>query len=324
MKRTPGLYLTFHNGGIIKRTLVMNKGETVLNETTLGAELIWYSELDYSTYIDSLIKIEDLSEKAEDDGKPKDYGTVHLDTFDELLTETNELIYDIEAVHPTLGSLLRFDLLDHTKEDDGTAMYVYLTKAAICDRIAEPVHFYIQLREVLEDLSLGIPLDFESKYADLVNGAFTHCYSFANTLETKYRFRSTKNYFQFLLINFLNSKPNVARCRCCGQYFIPKTKKKTLYCDRVIKDGKTCKEIAPPIMHKIGVNTDPVLKAFERTKQKMYKRYERNTWSLEGLPKGISFEKYFDWRESASQARDRYFKGELSQEEALKIIEVNG
>lgn len=105
------------------------------------------------------------------------------------------MIYDIEAVHPTLGSLLRFDLLDHTKEDDGTAMYAYLTKAAICDRIAEPVHFYIQLREVLEDLSLGIPLDFESKYADLVNGAFTHCYSFANTLETEYRFRSTKNCF---------------------------------------------------------------------------------------------------------------------------------
>ena len=55
--------------------------------------------------------------------------------------------------------------MDHTKEDDETPMYVYLTKKAICEQIAEPVHFYIQLREVLEDLSLGIPLDFEDKYA---------------------------------------------------------------------------------------------------------------------------------------------------------------
>ena len=54
----------------------------------------------------------------------------------------------------------------------------------------------------------------------------------------------------------------------------------------------------------------------------MYKRYERTTWTLEALPKGISFKEYSDWREGASQARDKYIKGELTQEEALKIIEV--
>lgn len=77
------------------------------------------------------------------------------------------MVYDIEAVYPALGSLLRFDLLNHTPKDDGTAMYVYNAKLAICEQIAEPVHFYIQLREVLEDLSLGVPLDFEDKYANL-------------------------------------------------------------------------------------------------------------------------------------------------------------
>ena len=130
MKKIPGLYVTLQKDGIIKRTLVTNKGETVLDETTIGAELIWYVELDYRAYIDSLIKIEDLAEKTEDDDDPENYGTVYLDTFDELLTEANELVYDIEATHPILGSLLRFDLLDHTKEDDGTPMYVYLTKLA--------------------------------------------------------------------------------------------------------------------------------------------------------------------------------------------------
>ena len=223
MKRTPGLYVTPQKGGIIKRNLVTNKGETVLDETTIGAELIWYAELDYNTYVDPLIKIEDLAEKTEDDGDPENYGTVYLNTFDELLTEANELVYDIEAAYPTLGSLLRFDLLDHTPKDDGTAMYVYNAKSAICEQIAEPVHFYIQLREVLEDLSLGIPLDFENKYANLAQGSFAQSYTFTNTLEMEYHFRSTKNYFQFLLMNYLNSDPNVARCHCCGQYFIPKT-----------------------------------------------------------------------------------------------------
>ena len=78
MKRTPGLYVTPQKGGIIKRNLVTNKGETVLDETTIGAELIWYAELDYNTYVDPLIKIEDLAEKTEDDGDPENYGTVYL------------------------------------------------------------------------------------------------------------------------------------------------------------------------------------------------------------------------------------------------------
>ena len=323
MQRTPGLYVTLQKDGIIKRTLVTNKGENVLDETTIGAELIWFAELDFNTYLDSLIKIEKLAEKTEDDGNPENYGTVYLDTFDKFLTEANELVYDIEDLYPALGSLLRFDLLDHTPKDDGTAMYVYNAKYEICDHITEPIIFYIQLREVLEDLSFGVPLDFEDKYANLAQGAFTQCYTFTGTIKTEYRFRSIKNYFQFLLINYLNSNPNVARCFCCGQYFIPKTRKVTRYCDRVISDGKTCKEIAPKIKHKIAVDTDPVLKAFERTKQKMYKRYERAAYALKQLPKGISIEMYWDWSEAASAARDQYLRGELTAEEALKIIEIN-
>lgn len=323
MKRTPGLYVTLLNDGKIKRTLVMNKSETVLDETTVGAELIWYAELDYSTYIDSFCKIEELAEKTEDDEDPENYGTVYLDIFDELLTEANELVYDIEDAYPALGSLLRFDLLDHTPEDDGTAMYVYNAKLAICKQIADPIYFHIQLREILEDMSLGIPLDFEDKYAHFAQGVFAQSYTFTNSFEMEYRFRSTRNYFQFLLMNYLNSQPNIARCHCCGQLFIPKTRKTTLYCDRVIKDGKTCKEIAPAIIHKNAVDIDPVLKAYNRTKNKMYKRYERTTWTTETLQKGISFEKYSEWREAAAEARSKYLKGELTAEEALKIIEVN-
>ena len=212
MQRTPGLYVTLQKDGIIKRTLVTNKGENVLDKTTIGAELIWFAELDFNTYLDSLINIEELAEKTEDDGDPENYGTVYLDTFDKLLTEANELVYDIEDLYPALGSLLRFDLLDHTPKDDGTAMYVYHAKYKICEHITEPVISYIQLREVLEDLSFGIPLDFDEKYANLAQGAFIQCYTFTGTMNTEYRFRSIKNYFQFLLIHYLNSNPNVARC----------------------------------------------------------------------------------------------------------------
>ena len=45
--------------------------------------------------------------------------------------------------------------------------------------------------------------------------------------------------------------------------------------------------------------------------------------TIEELPKGISFDEYLYWREAASVARNKYIKGELTAEEALKIIEVN-
>jgi Icc-related predicted phosphoesterase len=180
-----------------------------------------------------------------------------------------------------------------------------------------------ELREVLDDLSNGTPLDFDERYANLTQGSFAQSYSFNEKLEIQYRFTSTKSYFQFLLINFLNSNPNVSRCLCCGQFFIPRTRKKTLYCDRIISEGKACKEVAPAIKHQMAVDTDSVLRIYERTKQKMYKRYERATWTIEELPKGISFDEYLDWREAASVARDKYIKGEMSAEEALKVIQVN-
>ena len=102
MQRTPGLYVILQNDGKIKRTLVTDKGETVLGDTTIGAELIRYAELDYSTYIDSLCKIEELSEKTESDD-PNRFGEVDMDIFDALLTETNELVYDVEDTFRHFG-----------------------------------------------------------------------------------------------------------------------------------------------------------------------------------------------------------------------------
>ncbi len=321
MQRIPGLYLTLQNGNKIKRTLVTNNGETDLGETTIGEELIWFAELDYGSYIESASKIEQLSVETESDD-PDRFGEVDLDIFDALLTEVNELVYDIEDANLTLGSLLRFALSDNTTKDDGTAMYVYNTKAAICKQVIEPVEFHIVLREILHDIAFKSPINFEEKYADILTADFVQVHTFNGTVETQYRFRSTKSYYQFLLMYFLNSNPNLAWCYCCGQFFIPKTRKETKYCSRIIKDGKTCKQIAPALIHKIEKQNDVVIQAFDRTKQKMYKRFERSLGCLYQLPKGLNRWDYYEWNDAATAARNKYLRGELTAEEALKIIEV--
>ncbi len=66
-----------------------------------------------------------------------------------------------------------------------------------------------------------------------------------------------------------------------------------------------------------------MLKTFTRTRDKMHKRYERAYYSLHQLPKGLNVKEYYAWVDTATKARKEYVRGEISAEEALKIIEVN-
>lgn len=97
-------------------------------------------------------------------------------------------------------------------------------------------------------------------------------------LSTRYHFRSVVDYCHFLLLRFITGKPNVALCQCCRMYFISKARKETLYCDRILKDGKACKKWEPPLKYKLAAQRDEVIKAFDQAKWKMCKRYERKEY----------------------------------------------
>lgn len=317
----PGLYVTLQKNNIIKRTLVRSKGEIDLGETTVGKELVWYADLDFDSYIEAVRMLEDLSEKTESDD-PNHYGEVDIKTFNDLLIEAHKLVYDIEDAYPMIGSLLRFDLLDNIAKDDGTAMYIYNTKHEICKNAAEPAMFHIVLNEVLYDIVLKEPINFEEKYANILKSDFVQVHIFNGGIETQYRFRSISSYYQFLLMHYLNSNPNLAICHYCQRFFIPKTRKETKYCDRKAKNGRTCKQIAPAYMHQLQRENDVVIQTFDRTKQKMYKRFERSLDSLNESQKRLDLYEYHNWNKAATEARDKYLHGELTAEQALKIIEV--
>ena len=148
-----GLYVTLEKGGKIKRVLVNSKGEIKLDDTTINDELIDFAELDFQTYIDAFCEIERLSEEVEIEGEDH-FGEVNMDTFHKVLTETNELVYDIEDKFDVLGTLLRLSLKDNTAADDGSAMYVYETKSKICDCIYEPIEICTLIRELLDFIAI--------------------------------------------------------------------------------------------------------------------------------------------------------------------------
>ncbi len=114
-----------------------------------------------------------------------------------------------------------------------------------------------------------------------------------------------------------------ARCECCGRFFIPRTRAATKYCDRVIRDGKTCKQLAPIWKHQRQTKHDEVIGAFDRVKRRMYKRYERAlNVSKKPSPRDISYAEYYGWLKPAAKARDDYLAGKLTAEQALAVIEA--
>ncbi len=129
--------------------------------------------------------------------------------------------------------------------------------------------------------------------------------------------------YYFLLLHFVTGKTSVAFCQCCGRYFVPKTKSKTVYCDCILKDGKTYKHWGPILKQRLEAK-DTVIGAFARANRRMYKRYERIADGKQRpTEKDLSYEEYYAWHDRAVQARDDYLDEKIAAEEALKIIDVS-
>lgn len=145
-------------------------------------------------------------------------------------------------------------------------------------------------------------------------------YTYIDDEEAKFLFFDyAKDYYNYLMYLFYNRKETVCECELCNRYFVPKTKKKTLYCDRVFKDNKTCKQIGPLLKHKKFEEEDLVLQTFAKEKNKMYKRMERA--SMFGkTPKAITPNEYLSWLDRAVKIKNLYLKNEIESERAIKLI----
>ena len=321
LKRNTGLYISYNNKGQIRKTIVTAKGETYTENSTIAKELLSFLNMSLAPFTEVAEYLNDISANVEIDD-PDHFGEVDLVAFQELLKTTVQVIEVFEEENIFHGTLLRTLMEDAVPPDDGSAMYIYQTKLEILkrlDAILQTQHYIeLALQMLCEKKEFSIAKDFPM----LDSVETVQILSMDKALRAEYYFRSPCNYYCYLFLMLLNKKPNVARCQCCRDYFIPKTKKVTLYCDRVIKNGKTCKQIAPHLKRRINAKSDEVLKTFERTKQKMYKRYERANDSLEPLAHGLSWNEYEQWQKSAREAKDKYVLGEITAEEALEIIEV--
>ena len=176
-------------------------------------------------------------------------GLADTTAFQAMLNTVEDLVSTLEEEFPLHRILLRAQLENEVPLDDGTAMYPFRASRKILTILAEVMQFQYAATEVSYDIKI-LKLFVSEKYDTLWKVPVRSVLRWdGSLLTTQYHFRSAVGYYHFLLLQFMTNHPSVARCHCCGRYFIPKTKKKTLYCDRVLKDVKTCKEWRPVLKH---------------------------------------------------------------------------
>ena len=140
-----------------------------------------------------------------------------------------------------------------------------------------------------------------------------------NSWVQEYEARSLLELNVFYLMTALRSDKRISRCQHCWRYFVPKTKKKTDYCNRTWKDGRTCKELGPNLKRKDAPAEDKYLMAYKILRARFYERDYRE-YAAERKREATSYDHYEDWMEDAVEAREKYLSGEIDGEELLRRI----
>ncbi len=117
----------------------------------------------------------------------------------------------------------------------------------------------------------------------------------------------------------------IKRCGLCDRYFALADKRKRSYCDRVYKNGRTCKQVGPKLNFNEEVCDDPFLQEFQRIYNRMYSRYYReDSWDSDKPTRKLTQSEFKSWIAEASRLRREYKQNGISGEELVRGISENG
>jgi hypothetical protein len=173
-----------------------------------------------------------------------------------------------------------------------------------------------KVKELFEIDNSFLDYEFKEVYVTDLENLDKFAYPFTKC----YFFDSVANFIAFLFINTMQKDYNLSECNYCHKLFVPKTKKKTRYCDRVqTEDSKTCKQLGPAERSELMKNLwciDDYDKAIARN----YKRLERKVDEISYMKQDLDFETYTTWLDKVKKAKEKFLKDEITDEEFLEIV----
>ena len=113
------------------------------------------------------------------------------------------------------------------------------------------------------------------------------------------------------LLELIKNDTPIYVCKNCGKYFIPSSKKNTLYCDNIYEHNKTCQEIGAMITYNEKLKKDEVNALYRKTLSAKKMLANRNP----DIP--MYLEKYENWKEEANKFKQD-IKSSLKTEEQFK------
>lgn len=296
-----GLYVTISSDGTVKKYLSTKDGEVPFPERSIAEEVIALSDRDYIFLVIHRKNLLCMINGPDSDPK--------------VIEEVATVCEKIKQRNIICGTLAQFEFLDR---------YHYWTpqKGNGLDKLVEVTFHFGRAANAWADVCNTLKQLSQNSQIDIQNLSATYFAVRQYGKSSAYIFRSEAQYYYFLLQHLLESKTRICKCQFCGRYFAPRTKHKTLYCDRIVRNGKTCKQMAPYLKRKERIAASRVLSQFEHTKDMMFHRLDRTGDDKASSIVDITCEQYDDWLSSAARTRDRYLAGELTEEEAMSIIYV--
>ena len=325
-KRT-GLRLTELGEGRIRKILTDYDDTVIVDETVLPHdELIRFMDRKTKDYYKKLKVLEahPLFKESLDVSE-----TDLLDLIDKAFAMSYELRGDFPEAYFFTRIALEDTLII---PDDGSASFLLNIGMRILNIMKTPYLTRVRMRNIME-VCFGTTEGFTQqerfeKICKVYPTLGEHAFAVRSTPDgegwvQEYEIRSLLELYVFYLMAALRSDKRITRCQHCWRYFVPKTKKKTDYCDRIWKDGRTCKELGPNLKRKDAPAEDKYLLAYNRIRNRLYERDYRE-YANEHERKVTSYEHYEDWTEDAAEARTAYLSGKIDGDELLRRINPDG
>ena len=250
-----------------------------------------------------------------------------------IFTHNLQVVKIFRSINTILGLLLELELskIEKPSPDDRRG---YEKAIALQRKIFRDFGDAFQNAKVLTNIYAELPCPLEEKPKhileidkQLLDNAFQETYYINRKKQTEfdlgltkcYIFDSAANYLHFLILKLIQLNPNICLCQNCGELFVAKTKKKTLYCDRIQPDdGKKCSEIGP----KNRAELQSSLFGFDEYEKAVERNYQRAKRTEEKYVKDIRLEwdDYYDWLDKVRGAKALWLNDGLSDEDFLNIV----
>lgn len=250
-----------------------------------------------------------------------------------IFTQNRQVVKIVQSINTILGLLLDTELskIEKPSPDDRRG---YEKAIELQRNIYRDFGVAFQNAKVLTIIYAELPCPLEEKPKhileideQLLDHTFQETYYINRKKQTEsdlgltkcYIFDAAANYLNFLLLNLIQLNPNICLCQNCGELFVAKTKKKTLYCDSIQPDSKKkCSDVGP----KIRAELQSTLFGFEDYDKAVERNYQRAKRTEEEYVKDIrlGWNDYLSWLEKAQQAKKQWMNEEITDEDFLNIV----